>query len=76
MEGLGTTDDLAALNNCGEFEKSFYEIYTPLYWKKESLGHLEVLFLDLVISINDKNSIKRQFSYFQLYACPILIVMV
>ena len=47
--------DLTAFNDCGEFERNFHEIYSPeLELRKESLGYLEGSFLDLMITIKDK----------------------
>ena len=48
-------DGLTALSDCGEFERSFHEIYTPeLEIKKEYLGCLEVSFLNIMITIKDE----------------------
>ena len=67
-------DDLAALNNCLEFEGSFHEIYPPLPWigikKKENLGYLEVLFLDPMIFMKDKKLIGGQFFIFSIMCMP------
>ena len=48
-------DDLTALNDISEFERSFWEIYPPeLEFKRESLGYLERPFLDHIVTIKDK----------------------
>ena len=47
-------DDLAAINDGGEFENSFHEIYPPeLELKKENIGNTEGSFLDLFLEIED-----------------------
>ena len=55
-------DDLTALSTCGEFEKSFHEIYPPkLESKKEHHSYLEGSFLDLLISMRDKRFCTKLF---------------
>ena len=45
-------DDLCAINDNCEFEKSFKETYAPeLVLKKENTSNLETLFLDLNINV-------------------------
>ena len=47
--------DMTALNDCGDFERNFHEIYSSeLELKKKNLGYLEGEFLDLMITIKDK----------------------
>ena len=47
-------DDLDAMNDCGEFEKCFKDIYPQeLELKKENNGNKQATFLDLDISVND-----------------------
>ena len=46
---------MTALNDCGDFERNFHEIYSSeLELKKKNLGYLEGEFLDLMITIKDK----------------------
>lgn len=46
---------MTALNDCGDFERNFHEIYSSeLELKKKNLGYLEGEFLDLTITIKDK----------------------
>ena len=43
---------MTALNDCGDFERNFHEIYSSeLELKKKNLGYLEGEFLDLMITI-------------------------
>ena len=45
-------DDLTTLNDSGEFERSFKEIYPPeLVLNKENLSNNERSFLDLLIKV-------------------------
>ena len=47
-------DDLDAMNDCGEFEKYYKDIYPPeLELKKENNGNKQATFLDLDILVND-----------------------
>ena len=47
-------DDLVAINDNGEFEKCYSDIYPPeLELKKENVGYTEGTFLDLMINIRD-----------------------
>ena len=47
-------DDLVAINDNGEFERCYSEIYPPeLELKKENIGYSEGTFLDLMIGIRD-----------------------
>ena len=47
-------DDLVAINDNGEFERCYSEIYPPeLELKKENIGYSEGTFLDLMIRIRD-----------------------
>ena len=46
---------MTALNDCGDFERNFHEIYSSeLELKKKNLGYLEGEFLDFMITIKDK----------------------
>ena len=46
---------MTALNDCGDFERNFHEIYSSeLELKKKNLGYLEGELLDLMITIKDK----------------------
>ena len=48
-------DDLAAINDGGEFERCFHDIYPQeLELKKENTGSLCATFLDLELSIADR----------------------
>ena len=47
-------DDLTTLNDSGEFERSFKEIYPPeLALNKENLSNNERSFLDLLIKVEN-----------------------
>lgn len=47
-------DDLTTLNDSGEFERSFKEIYPPeLVLNKENLSNNERSFLDLLIKVEN-----------------------
>ena len=47
-------DDLTTLNDSGEFERSFKEIYPPeLVLSKENLSNNERSFLDLLIKVEN-----------------------
>ena len=47
-------DDLTTLNDSGEFERSFKEIYPPeLVLNKENLSNNERPFLDLLIKVEN-----------------------
>ena len=49
-------DDLCAINDNCEFEKSFKETYAPeLVLKKENTSNLETLFLDLNINVKHRD---------------------
>ena len=71
-------DDLAAINDHGEFENVYKEIYPPeLELKKESTSITEASFLDLNIKIiNNKFSLslydKRDFFPFSIVRMPYL----
>jgi hypothetical protein len=55
-------DDLIAINDGGEFEKSYHEIYPPeLELKKENLINTNATFLDLHLHINDRNIFTKLF---------------
>ena len=48
-------DDLTAINDGGEFERCFRDIYpSELKLKKENVGSLDATFLDLELSITDR----------------------
>ena len=54
-------DDLTTLNDSGEFERSFKEIYPPeLVLNKENLSNNERSFLDLLIKV-ENNQFSMQF---------------
>lgn len=47
-------DDLTTLNDSGEFERSFKEIYPPeLVLNKENLSNNERSFLDLLVKVEN-----------------------
>ena len=73
-------NDLTALNDYGEFERSFLEINSRDQELKKNFGRLEESFLDLMITIKDKKLCtklfdKREGFHFQLYACLIQTVI-
>ena len=50
-------DDLNAINDGGEFERCYKDIYPPeLELKKENIGHDNATFLDLDIKINENGT--------------------
>lgn len=55
-------DDMTALNDCSEFERSLRRIYSPvLELKKENLGYHEGSLLYLKTTIKDKKVFTKLF---------------
>ena len=53
---------MTALKDCGEFDRSFREIYSPEFWlKKENLGYVQRSFIDVMVTKKDKQLCSKLF---------------